>query len=328
MKTHKKSISLLIVMGLMASKTYGSMAAQPKPTDLVRTIITHDQQPTKALTDLLGKLNVKHTGTLESIKAATQAPGVWLRPTAEREDAPEIHIKMREELLPLYDALGLLKANQPTQPSYNHVIVLSNMVKPFRQRLAFTYALFKQGIKFNKIHLVGSERQLSATHENEKVLLEATNPDLPFRKDWLLKTAIPTTDTPMLEFLYDQADFSTPFRAVPMVALNVVNVVKSDGSITRATTGTQVTEWVKNNGTKGSTLWISNNPYNAYQDSVVRTYAPSSLKVETAGPAADINKPNLNADCLDTVARIIYQESVRTKIKSVPLTCVTDKTNK
>lgn len=293
--------------------------------------ITVDNQPSKTLVDLLGKCGVKHTGTLESIKAATQkkqSEGGWIRATAEREDAPEIYTKMREELLPLYTAFGMVQAHEPAKKHYDHVVVLSNMLTPFRQRLAFVHEHFKKGVTMGKVHLVGSERVLSPVHESAAALCDAANKDLPCRKDWTIPTdtetthvvgkgftpRLPKTDTPMLELVYDQADLSSEFRAITCVGLNVPNQVKADGAIARATTETQVVEWVKKNPTSGNTLWISNNPYNAYQHSVVATYAPSVLSIETAGPAADIQKPNLNADVLDTVARIIYQETVRRKL--------------
>lgn len=296
-------------------KSFGAQAKdekKPQKTMLVHAFVTPDGKPTKTLLDLLAKTNVKHDGTLASIKAATQEPGLWKRPEGlEREESPEIFAKLRADLIPLFRDLGLLDDIMPKQEVYSDAIVLSNMVQSFRSRLAFAYALSKKGIVFKRLHLVGSERPLHKKYENKAALQDRSNKELPIAKEWQETDELPTTDTAMLKFVYDQADLSRAFRTIPCIVLNVEDQNRPDGTKARAQTGAQVLEWLKENGTKGTTLWFSDQPYVAYQDAVVQTYVPQSMHAETVGPKIDENVDNINLRCLDTAARIIYQENMR-----------------
>ncbi|MDR3550959.1 MAG: hypothetical protein P4L31_06105, partial [Candidatus Babeliales bacterium] len=130
---HKVMPMLLAIIIGITFNCHGSQQATSSISSSGNTLPVHmiihdDLLPTKALLDLLGKLNVKHNGTLESIKAATQAKDAqWLRPEGkERQECPEVFPSMKDELASCFKALGLIDEIAPSQHFYEHVIVLSN----------------------------------------------------------------------------------------------------------------------------------------------------------------------------------------------------------
>jgi len=305
----------------------GPSQSELTPKTHAHKFIDADGNPTPAFTTLLGKLNVKHQGTLPSINEVLQKKETgWLRPAGvEREECDEVFPQMRQELMPIYRQLGVIDEVAPTQKEYDYAVVFSNMVRPVRQRLNYTHTVSEQGITFKEIHLLGGrELPLKPKFESEQVLLDQNNPDLPFRNDWKFDGKLPKDETEKMDFLYNQGRFTAQFRAIPKNTLDVTvedaqnsghevhYQKKADGSITRVNTGTQVLAWLNKYGLKGGkALWISNQPYVDYQGVVVESYAPSSFHVETVGPQADLDKPNLNLDILDTSVRLVYQEKAR-----------------
>jgi hypothetical protein len=83
----------------------------------------------------------------------------------------------------------------------------------------------------------------------------------------------------------------------------------------RATTGDTIIDWLATSPAHGDCLFISNQPYVGYQDSVMRTYIPHSFgSLETCGPQA--SNTTRNSDILDDLARFLYQEKIRREKKS------------
>lgn len=319
MKLHRITISFL-VFTIFLGFTHTNYAAQPPKSEqktLAHALIDDKMQPTRPLLGLLATLGLKHDGSIESIKNITQK--TLLRPaTLEREESPEMYPEKREALLPFFKELGLVDDVHPTKKHYNHVIVYSNGLASMRRRFAFASALWQRGVRFGNLHLVGSERKRHPQLESQEILTDPNNPDLPLREDWEFDGELPSTETPMMKFIYDQAKLAPGFKEIPVEVLNIPNHKKPDGSETRANTRTQVVTWCDlhknpNDSTIQTVLSISDNPYIAYQDSVAKTYADPAFDFETAGPRADTNQSNFNLMCLDTVARIIYQELERRK---------------
>lgn len=253
-----------------------------------QSLIASYGNPSKTLISLLDALQLVHDGTLEHIKEITQAQ--WLRPSdLEREDCAEVYADLHDELLPLFKKLTLIDEINPSHTHYQHAIVLSNNSMANNvQRIAYLYELFKMGIRFEHIHLLGAQN-----------LCTSDDIPLPF---------FPCTETQAITFLYHNLPKDSAFLAIPVTIYDIADRVTDDGMIVRGNTHSQVVQWTAQNPNSQSELWISNNPYITYQDSVIRSCRSHNPFLEVVGPCMK-NDFNPIRVCLDTLARIIYQKA-------------------
>jgi hypothetical protein len=271
-------------------------------------LLDEHNKPTAELSQLLNILNIKHDGTLASIVKETQQH--WLRQAGkERWQVDEICADKKDEILKISQMLGQLDEIAPTKTHYRYAVILGATAKRVRTRLAYLIELYKKGIQFDEIIMLGSDRPLDAEIENEVMLLDTKNPDLACKTNWTFNGALPKTEFEMLKFIYDQADLPAQFKAVPTQIINTPMIKNSNGTMRRPTTEDTIKTFLSLNPKSGDCLFISNQPYVSYQDAVVRTYLPQEFNLETVGSCAS---PTLrNAELLDNYARTLYQEKIR-----------------
>ncbi len=261
------------------------------------------------LLSLLDLMNIRHDGSLADVVTKTQAQ--WLRQIGkERWEMPELLVAQHDQFLSLLDRLGCITQVAPVQQQYDYALLLGATLAGARSRLSYLIALWNQGIRFDKLVLLGGQRVLERDFEGKDALLDRENIDLLIRKDWQFSGAVPTTEMQMMVLVYDQAEMPEEMRKVPVVMVDSAMRLRPDGTPTRPTTIDTITDWLKPNPSAGSCLVLSNQPFVQYQHSVVKTALPEQFFVETVGHSVG-GEDNNNAVYLDTVARWIYQENKR-----------------
>ena len=270
-------------------------------------------KPSAQLEELLNLLNIKHDGSLASIVTETQKH--FLRTAGkERWQTPELFETHKTAILNHANSLGLVEEIVPTQKHYKYAIILGATVKRMRTRLAYLAHLWQQGIRFDHIICLGSERPLDSSIESPAVLMDEAEFGVQCKK-YDENFEFPKTEYEAFKFLCDHCvQLPQDFKAIPITFINSLMIKNADGSTRRPTTGDTILDWLKQNPAHGDCLFISNQPYVGYQDSVMRTFMPHDFGIiESCGPRAfDSTR---NSDILDTIARLLYQEKIRREKK-------------
>jgi len=98
---------------------------------------------------------------LDVLKTITQAK--WMRGEGlqrwQQEDSEEMQ-KNRAELMEVVQQLGVMDEIKPLKEKYDGALVLGATEKAIENRLGFVLQAFKNGAKFDKIYLLGGEREL------------------------------------------------------------------------------------------------------------------------------------------------------------------------
>lgn len=298
----------------LAMYTLPSDTNKPKAIIAYNLLLDCADKPTPQLADLLTLLKVNHDGTLASIVQETQKQ--WLRQAGkERWQVDEVCGELKEQILSHAINLGLTNEIKPVKAHYKYGVIFTASLTRTRTRLAYLVKLFEQGTQFDYIISLGSDRPLDPAIEPVEKMLDPNNGELAFRKDWQPPIQLPKTENEMVQMVYDQSDLPEKFRSIPITFHNSAMIKNANGTITRPTTGDTVLKWLASNPAHGDCLFISNQPYVGYQDSVMRTYMPEDFGfLETCGSAAQENPQNQNLIFLDTLARFLYQEKMRREI--------------
>ena len=296
----------MLFLSLLAV-TMREIYAMEVPGDLSRAILTNCSKPTVALIQLLKYLDMMPHEDLKSIVEDTQKE--WLRkPGQERWHQEEKLEQKKNELIPLFQELGVISAISPSKSYYTYALILGATLQRVRTRIAYLHELGQKGIVFDQIILLGGKRPLDPEIEKSEQLLDYNNPDLPIRKDWQFNGSLPTTETEMMKMVVDQSELPQRIKQ-RIVIIDTPMQPAANNTLRRPNTADTMKEWLKNNPKPGSCLALSNQPYIGYQHSVITTLLPKEFVVESAGPAVadDIRIANT----LDNLARWLYQEKIR-----------------
>jgi hypothetical protein len=267
---------------------------------------------------------LKHSGidagnSLDEIVRATQkaqGAGGWMRKAgAERWQIDELEKDSQEtaQLLTLFSKLNMIEEIQPNQQHYTYAVLAGATAERVRSRFAHLIYLWKQGVRFDTLVVLGGERDLDPQLENEKVLFEPENSPLAVRTDWVRPVKIPATEFEMMKMVIDQAVSPADLKLVPITYINAPKVKTDTGALRRPNTSDTIKEWLATGPTPGSVLLISNQPYVGYQHACMKTYVPSEFVVETVGESASSQEKL--AILFDTLARWLYQEQEYLKTK-------------
>src|SRR5579872_5654372 len=132
---------------------------------LSQVIIDEHNAPTPALLKLLKEAHIHHDGTLQSILTETQ--NVWLRPTnKERWEITDTPSLTSDILEPLLEDLHLIYPIQPTKNYYDYALLLGSTIEDMRNRLGYLISLWQNGIRFNSIIILASQRPLENSIDN------------------------------------------------------------------------------------------------------------------------------------------------------------------
>lgn len=263
--------------------------------------------PPLPLLKILAVTGIHHDGTLPSMIQATQKQ--WLRKEgSERWEMGDQFEELQEQLVPLFEELGILNEKKPAQMEYDYLVVLGDIASDFRARLAQAFRYYENGIRFKKLVIHAGARPLVPEFESKEVLFDRTNPELPIRADWQEPAELPHTESEMVRMIFDQAQLPVGFKENVLVEfVDAPMQISGDGSMRRPNTGDVVKVWLAQNPAPGTVLAISNQPYVIYQDAVLRAMLPCSFKIETVGAAA--SHPLRMGEILDTLARWLYMEN-------------------
>lgn len=267
------------------------------------SIVYENKSVNSLVLQLLDLTGIKHNDTLADIVEKTQQQ--WLRkPGAERWEIESVAFQNEAKIKEIFEQLGLLKDVKPLKSNYTYLLMLGALFSTMQKRFEYAIALWKSGIRFESIVLLGSARPAVADQgENVAAFLAMSG------KETI--DNIPSTEAEMLQFIYQQSDMPQEMRELPVYLIDVPMLPKSDGSMRRPTTADTIEWWLKTNPVAGTCLAISNQPYVWYQQSVLKTLLPQHYPIETVGAQGQSNISVMLM--LDTVARILYQENLRLK---------------
>lgn len=274
----------------------------------VSMIINQAGEPSNILLELCSLLDIEHSGTLESIVAATQK--AWLRPAGtERWEFADLYDAKRDQIMPLLEGMNCINDIVPSQKSYDYALMLGATAHRVRTRLAYLVRLWEKGVRFKHIIFATGARNLDPIKESEKELLTSDVAGLPVRPEWSFSGNLPTTETEMMKLVYEQSVLPDSMREVPVVFVDTPMQATASGQLRRPNTGDTIIHWLATSPSPGRCLVVSNQPFTAYQDTVVKTFVPKGFTVETVGHEACENISI--AVCLDSIARWLYQEQKR-----------------
>ncbi len=283
-------------------------------------VVDKEGNPTPPVIKLLDILQLPHDGTLDGIVAITQEKFFQRNQEGQRKERWELEEVMPEfriEAIPVLDRLGMLREIPPSNNQYDGALMFGALVTRVRTRLAYLKELWKKGVRFNELIFLGGERPLAESgRETPDILYNRLNRDLPIRRDWKPQSEVPTTELGMMELVWDQADLPEDLRNVKIKWINApMKPNPKGGRPLRPTTEDTLIIWLENSHPKDNYLAISNNPHIGYQHSVLETYLPKSINVETVGHRASLGLPM--AFYLGEFARWLYQEKQRLSTSGV-----------
>jgi hypothetical protein len=200
--------------------------------------------------------------------------------------------------------MGVLQEVRPTETNYEYALVLGGAVDRVRLRLGYLRTLWNCGVRFKSLVMLGGQRKLTAPGETSENFLNVNNGIVPSRADWLATKPLPTTESAMMDWVYDQIDLPDEMRAVPVVRIDTALQKNQQGATVRPITNDTITSWLNMHPNPGAALAISDAPFIGYQHAVMRTLLPDTFSVETVGSASTSSLPVI----LDSLARRLYAE--------------------
>lgn len=297
-----------IVAGLLLYAGCSQALSQQKKSQITVSIINDDKTPSKDLAKLLEITHTAHDNTLAGIVKATQQ--AWLRPAGkERWEMEDIFSAQKEQILPLIKRLGMIDEIKPTDKYYNYAIVLGAITRTMRTRFAYLIEQWQQGVRFDQIIFLVGARPLDATLESHQVVLNTDNTEQYVRKNWSFEGILPSTETDAAKIVYHQADLPVDMGQIPVRFIDTPMQPTNTGSVRRPNTADTIAAWLATNPKPGSCLFISNQPYCSYQNSIVKTVLPASFSMQTVGSkASDDTSITMH---LDNIARFLFSEEKR-----------------
>lgn len=283
------------------------------------SVMTDDGQVKSEIHELLKHSGINSADSLDDIVRATQraqGAGGWMRkPGAERWQIDELEKDSDEtaQLLTLFSKLNMIQEIQPNQKHYTYAVLAGATAERVRSRFAHLIYLWKKGIRFDNLVVLGGERDLDPQLESEKVLFEPEKSYLEIRTDWVRPVKVPTTEFEMMKMVIDQAVLPAELKFMAITYINAPKVKTDTGALRRPNTSDTIKEWLATSPNPGSVLLLSNQPYVGYQHACMKTYIPSTFVIETVGESASSQEKL--AILFDTLARWLYQEQEYLKAK-------------
>jgi len=276
-------------------------------------IFDGDGNPSPGLLDLLAATNIQHDGTLAGIVKATQFPqdkGGWLRkPGKERWEVKEVLPEKREQLMTMFDELGVIQKIEPAGINYDYAVMFGATVHCVRSRLRHLVELWNKGVRFSRIVVFTGQRPLDPGLESSEELLNANNTMFPFKHDWQLTDCLPTTEAGMAKLVFAQSPLPAEWDDFSIMFIDTPAQQELSGKLCRPSTKDTIMHWLKTKPWPGAILAISNQPYVHYQDTVFRCFIPNTFNLEPVGKAASFR--DRTSTLLDNMARWLYQENQR-----------------
>lgn len=294
----KLYLSVLLLAIMIVHQTYAR-----------ELLIKHDGLPADALVELFYVL----TGTVMTLdEMHVYAQAHFLRPTGIERWHMEVSVfePLKDKLIPLLDALGMIQQENPSQEAYDIIIIFGATASGMRGRLGFAQkCCYEQLCNSSCLVFLTSERPRFDDIETASVIFNKTIVD-----------KLPEREIEIAHILVDDIITNALVRdRLQFVATNLI--IEPSGSQRRANTFDTIVTWLSQMISNEqmvhrlqsvSILAISDNPHIVYQDAVLRSalgcFGLSDYTLETVGRAAEIDHPLSLAVMLDALARTLYVE--------------------
>lgn len=193
-----------------------------------------------------------------------QAVGLLHQITQEHVLAkePEAYRNAAPELAQALADTGMLSEIKPVRKHYDHVLLLGAVESSTQDRFETMKRLWDQGVRFDKIHMLGSQRALGASEPS---------------------AAIAADEMAMMETHYYDPKSCWP-KGLENVRIFEVNTFNKPCGA-RANTQDTIKAWLKTHPDAGEVLVISSQPSAQYQHAAVTSVLPDNFHVETVASA-------------------------------------------
>ena len=212
------------------------------------------------------------------------------------------------QLVALYSSFDrLLQPLLPLKMHYDKVVLLGSTFPNMQHRVQWLLELYGQGLRFNQLIFLGSDRPMDPLTESKEVLKNYNYKDLMTR--WIGNVSFPRTETEAAQFIVDRISWPTNFPS--MVFLNT----PCPPAQRRATTSdTIVTLRAQRDLMEEiqSLLFISSQPFALKQAEDIRSelgagiffdMAADDVLIHMYGVDTPFAQKNLN----DNSAKLLYQ---------------------
>lgn len=282
-----------------------------------RSLLDTKLRPTNTLHSLLKETHIQYDSNqspsiaLQNLVVATQNKTTgWLR-SGERWEWSTYDAVVTphniKSILSSLDDLGMIHSVIPQKKSYDQVVILGALHSTVQQRIAYMVHLWSQGIRWNTLVFLASERPI-AMETSEKSI-----------KDAVIRSNYPPTEYGMMRYAFDQADIPTEIRALPQLWVNT----PTPNGKKRADTEDTFEAWFDvpschitigdpHTPKKGmSILAISNAPFTQRQGYGLKVFLhKKDIVAETVGDGLDPERtknPSYTAFlCLSEIAKELY----------------------
>ena len=237
--------------------------------------------------ELLELCGVSYGNNPRSIVEATQK--AWLRePGSERWEMGEkdFGAEKNQGIRELAARMGFIREVPPPEKNYMYCLLHGSVLPDFQTRLDYVSKLWGEGVRFKKVVILTGQRNLDPKGDR-----------LPFSHAC-------KTETEGVMMLYEKAKLPPEVQALP---LQIVDTPKQKGA--RPTTRDAIRAWLAMNPAPGTCLFISNQPYVIYQESVARNLMPAEFPFITVGSAVEPDSISI-AVLLDTIARELWETMI------------------
>lgn len=273
------------------------------------TSLTHHQSEfvyNKDLERLLTLTDVPHTKTLDSIVAGTQKK--WLR-RGERWDhqdtGKDLGKTQRSQVKEIAGRLGYVGEIHPEDNYYDVVLLLGAANVRVKDRMAYMGDLWRKGVRFDRVVMLGSSRPLDAPPADARL------------KPEVIKAGFQPDEEGMMRYVWQNMIMPSDLKAVPV---EWIRAVPRPGKA-RANTDDTLVAWLEKTSVRPArgmkVLAISNNPHIGYQHAVIERILKKTLgsempTLETVGPQSYFQHADQNyskeaiAVLLDAMARHFY----------------------
>lgn len=223
----------------------------------------------------------------------------WLRAAnQERWQIKEKSLDLKNQVWPLIEDLGMLKAKYPEQKHYEYALVLGATINTMQVRLDFLLQEWQKGLRFKQLVFLVGERQLDPIIENIDNLIK----DYKIPKPVAVKIK---TETDAARLLFQQLNPPAEWSNLAVLFVDTKGKTNQQGKWQRPNTEDTFRTWLTQfKPIPGTILAVSNNPNIAYQHSVLSKNIPPHFKLETVG--AEAAKDTKFELILDNLARWYY----------------------
>lgn len=305
--------------------------------------VTSEGEVTDAIVKLLGLTGIRIEGDSLKVQENWPEPRIYLKTRRLEEVLPLVQGKIdpsitwfggakkeRWEEDPKKLTLSISQAREITKVCFDSlklgekkystkkpkaILFLGATLSSVRQRLAYLNELYelKKLSQDLPVYILTGERKLDeAIGETPASLMNADNGIISFRQDWIASQEAISDEGEMINLVFSQS------RHKDLHEKNIVTVYSLKGEGRRATTESTVIQWLKEySPSAGDYLAISHQPYNFYQECVIRRVllqaGRTDICVEVVGSGLEMKIKDGDKvieeakNLLNNISRILYE---------------------